>query len=94
MDTTEPGPAHVHIDKQSPHAYRTLVAVATAVSKTAAEAGQGAPDILVIAGGVIPQQDYAFLKEAGVSAIFGPGTVIPEAARDVLRLLRGRRVGA
>lgn len=39
MDTTEPGPAHVHIDKQSPHAYRTLVAVATAVSKTAAEAG-------------------------------------------------------
>ena len=39
MDTTEPGLAHVHIDKQSPHAYRTLVAVATAVTKTAAEAG-------------------------------------------------------
>ena len=39
MDTTEPGLPHVHIDKQSPHAYRALVAVATAVTKTAAEAG-------------------------------------------------------
>jgi methylmalonyl-CoA mutase len=44
----------------------------------------GAEDVLVIAGGVIPQQDYAFLYDAGVSLIFGPGTPIPEAARKVL----------
>src|SRR5690554_5567179 len=40
----------------------------------------GAGDIIVICGGVIPQQDYDFLKAAGVEAIFGPGTNIPEAA--------------
>ncbi|MHA6345883.1 methylmalonyl-CoA mutase [Roseivivax sp. CAU 1761] len=51
----------------------------------------GAGDILVICGGVIPQQDYAFLKEAGVKAIFGPGTNIPEAAQDILRLIREAR---
>ncbi len=49
---------------------------------------QGAGEILVICGGVIPQQDYAFLKDAGVSAIFGPGTNIPDAARDILKLIR------
>ena len=51
----------------------------------------GAGDILVICGGVIPQQDYAFLKSRGVKAIFGPGTNIPEAARDILRLIRDAR---
>ncbi len=51
---------------------------------------QGAGEILVICGGVIPQQDYAFLKDAGVGAIFGPGTNIPDAARDILRLIRAR----
>ena len=40
--------------------------------------------MIVIAGGVIPQQDYAFLEEKGVALIFGPGTPIPEAARKVL----------
>ncbi|MEM8498643.1 MAG: methylmalonyl-CoA mutase [Pseudomonadota bacterium] len=45
---------------------------------------QGAEDILVIAGGVIPKQDYDFLTEAGVIGIFGPGTKIPIAAREVL----------
>ena len=45
---------------------------------------QGADEVIVIAGGVIPQQDYAFLEEKGVSLIFGPGTPIPEAARKVL----------
>ncbi len=45
---------------------------------------EGAEDIIVIAGGVIPQQDYGFLEERGVSLIFGPGTPIPEAARKVL----------
>ena len=50
-----------------------------------------AGDILVICGGVIPQQDYEFLKKAGVKAIFGPGTNIPEAAQDILRLIRAAR---
>ena len=45
---------------------------------------QGAEDVIVIAGGVIPQQDYAFLEERGVTLIFGPGTPIPDAARKVL----------
>ena len=50
-----------------------------------------AGDILVICGGVIPQQDYEFLKKAGVKAIFGPGTNIPEAARNILALIRAAR---
>ena len=50
-----------------------------------------AEDIIVICGGVIPQQDYAFLKDAGVQAIFGPGTNIPNAAADILRLIRAAR---
>ncbi|KRS17210.1 methylmalonyl-CoA mutase [Roseovarius indicus] len=50
-----------------------------------------AGDIIVICGGVIPQQDYDFLKEAGVKAIFGPGTNIPEAAQDILKLIREAR---
>ena len=45
---------------------------------------QGAGDIVVIAGGVIPRQDYEFLYEAGVKCVFGPGTRIPLAARQVL----------
>jgi methylmalonyl-CoA mutase len=57
----------------------------------AALAERGAGDILVICGGVIPQQDYDFLKKAGVKAIFGPGTNIPEAARDILALIRTAR---
>ena len=51
----------------------------------------GAGDILVICGGVIPQQDYAFLKGAGVKAIFGPGTNIPAAAKEILDLIRAAR---
>ncbi len=47
-----------------------------------------ADDILVICGGVIPAQDYAFLKDAGVKAIFGPGTNIPQAAEEILSLIR------
>ena len=47
-----------------------------------------AGEILVICGGVIPQQDYGFLKEAGVKAVFGPGTNIPAAASDIVRLIR------
>jgi methylmalonyl-CoA mutase len=44
----------------------------------------GREDILVVAGGVIPQQDYDFLYDAGVVGVFGPGTVIPEAASAIL----------
>jgi methylmalonyl-CoA mutase len=46
-----------------------------------------ADDILIIAGGVIPPQDYEFLYNHGVSAIFGPGTVIPDAANKILDIL-------
>ncbi|MFK7752929.1 MAG: methylmalonyl-CoA mutase [Sedimentitalea sp.] len=51
----------------------------------------GAEDIIVICGGVIPHQDYQFLYDHGVKAIFGPGTNIPEAAQDILRLIRDAR---
>ena len=49
---------------------------------------QRANEVLVICGGVIPPDDYDQLKAAGVSAIFGPGTNIPEAAREVLSLIK------
>lgn len=49
---------------------------------------QGANDILVICGGVIPPQDYEALRAAGVAAVYGPGTKIPEAAGEVLSLIR------
>ncbi|CAK0744605.1 methylmalonyl-CoA mutase [uncultured Gammaproteobacteria bacterium] len=51
---------------------------------------QGAGDILVVCGGVIPPQDYDFLFKAGVAAIYGPGTNIPKAAEEVLELLAKR----
>jgi len=47
----------------------------------------GRDDIMVIAGGVIPQQDYDYLFEAGVAAVFGPGTKISKAAQDILKLM-------
>ena len=49
---------------------------------------QNAEDIIVVCGGVIPQQDYDFLYAAGVKAIFGPGTNIPSAARNILDLIK------
>ena len=52
---------------------------------------QGAGDILVICGGVIPHTDYEFLTNAGAAAIFGPGTNIPEAASKILTLIRDRQ---
>jgi methylmalonyl-CoA mutase len=48
---------------------------------------QGGDDIVVVCGGVIPAADYEFLEDAGVAAVFGPGTNIPEAAARVLKLL-------
>ncbi len=53
-------------------------------------AKQGAGDILVVTGGVIPQQDYDFLYQAGVAAVYGPGTNIPKAAAEILELLKKR----
>jgi methylmalonyl-CoA mutase len=49
---------------------------------------QGANDIIVFVGGVVPQQDYEFLYGAGVKGIYGPGTPIPESARDVLKHIK------
>ncbi|MFT3816898.1 MAG: methylmalonyl-CoA mutase [Rubrivivax sp.] len=49
---------------------------------------QGADDIIVFVGGVIPQQDYDFLYEAGVKGVYGPGTPIPASAKDVLENIR------
>ncbi len=53
----------------------------------------GRDDIMVVAGGVIPPQDYAFLYQAGVQGIFGPGTVIATAAQEILRKLIEKAAG-
>jgi len=50
----------------------------------------GNEDVIVVCGGVIPQQDYQFLYDAGVHAIYGPGTNIPKAASDILKLIPGK----
>ena len=55
---------------------------------------RGANDILIVCGGVIPAQDYEALYKAGASAVFGPGTNIPKAAAEVLRLIRARKKAA
>jgi methylmalonyl-CoA mutase len=62
--------------------HKTLIPELIAALKDA-----GRADIKVIAGGVIPPQDYEYLREAGVQAIFGPGTNLVEAAAEVLKLL-------
>jgi methylmalonyl-CoA mutase len=49
---------------------------------------QGAEDIIVFVGGVIPAQDYDFLQKAGAAGIFGPGTPIPACAKQVLAAIR------
>ncbi len=55
---------------------------------------EGAGDILVVCGGVIPPQDYDFLRAQGVAAIYGPGTNIPEAAHDILAMVGKAREAA
>jgi methylmalonyl-CoA mutase len=52
---------------------------------------RGADDILVVVGGVIPPQDYEFLKQAGVSAVFGPGTNLLDSASEVVDLISAKR---
>ena len=49
---------------------------------------QGADDVIVVCGGVVPPQDYDALLEVGVSAIYGPGTIIPAAAAEIISLIR------
>ena len=70
-------------------AHKTLVPALIAALKK-----EGAGDILVVCGGVIPPRDYDFLKKAGVSAIYGPGTNIPAAAAGILALIRKHRMAA
>jgi len=70
-------------------AHRNLVPDLVAALRAA-----GGDDILVVCGGVIPPQDYDALRAAGVAAIFGPGTHIPAAAGEILRLLAKRRAAA
>jgi methylmalonyl-CoA mutase len=50
----------------------------------------GREDIMIVVGGVIPPQDYPALYEAGAAAVFGPGTVIGEAASHLLHVLADR----
>ena len=57
----------------------------------AALAAEGADDIIIFAGGVIPRKDYAALYDAGVAAIFGPGTQIPACAKQVLDAIESAR---
>jgi len=67
-------------------AHKTLVpALANALREA------GGEDVLIVVGGVIPVTDYEILKKAGAAAVFGPGTVIAEAAREVLQAVRERR---
>jgi methylmalonyl-CoA mutase len=67
----------------------------TLVPQLVEELGKaGAGDVVVVCGGVIPPQDYDFLHDAGVAAVFGPGTNIPDAARRVLDLVAARRPAA
>ncbi|MFT7772723.1 methylmalonyl-CoA mutase [Roseateles sp.] len=54
---------------------------------------QGADDIIVFVGGVIPQQDYGFLYDAGVKGIYGPGTPIPASAKGVLEAIKAQLAG-
>ncbi|PPR58397.1 MAG: hypothetical protein CFH10_02030, partial [Alphaproteobacteria bacterium MarineAlpha4_Bin2] len=58
----------------------------------AALRGHGAGDVIVVCGGVIPPKDYDMLRQAGGSAIFGPGTNIPAAAGEIIGLVRRRKV--
>jgi methylmalonyl-CoA mutase len=50
----------------------------------------GRPDIMIVVGGVVPPQDYDALTSAGATAIFPPGTVIADAADDLIRKLNHR----
>jgi methylmalonyl-CoA mutase len=77
----------VHVIGVSTHAAGHKVLVPALIE---ALRHQGGEDIMVVVGGVVPPGDHQALKDAGVAAIYPPGTNIPEAAREILRLLRAR----
>jgi methylmalonyl-CoA mutase len=81
----------VHIVGVSSQAAGHKTLVPQLVEALAVEGGQ---DILVVCGGVIPAQDYDYLRGHGVAAIYGPGTNIPHAASEVLRMIGQRRAAA
>jgi len=66
--------------------HKTLVPQLAAALKE-----QGAGDILIVCGGVIPPQDYDFLLNAGAAAIYGPGTNIPKAAAEIMEMIKAKR---
>jgi methylmalonyl-CoA mutase len=69
--------------------HKTLVPELIAALKA-----EGAGDVLVVVGGIVPPQDHDMLRAAGVAGIYGPGTKIPTAAAEVLELIRSRRAAA
>jgi methylmalonyl-CoA mutase len=80
--------ADVHVVGVSSQAagHRTLVPLLVDALRA-----KGAPEIAVVVGGIVPPRDYPYLRERGVAAVFGPGTAIPKAAREVLQVVRNRR---
>jgi methylmalonyl-CoA mutase len=80
--------ADVHVVGVSSQAagHKTLVPALVQALKD-----RDAKHIVVVVGGVIPPKDYPFLREAGAKAIFGPGTRIPTAAKDVIDAIRASR---
>lgn len=78
----------VHIVGVSSQAagHKTLIPLLHAALKK-----EGADDIIIVVGGVIPQKDYDFLLENGAAAIFGPGTPVPQCALEILAILANKR---
>ena len=74
----------VHVVGVSTHAAGHKTLVPQLIEELRA---QGAEDVVVVCGGVVPSQDYDYLTQAGVAAVFGPGTNIPAAASEVLALI-------
>jgi methylmalonyl-CoA mutase len=77
----------VHVVGISTHAAGHKVLVPALIEALRAQGGE---DIVVVVGGVVPPGDHQALKDQGVAAIYPPGTNIPEAAREILELLRTR----
>ena len=86
--------ADVHVVGVSSQAagHRTLVPQLMRALRE--RAGGGAARFVVVVGGVIPPQDYAFLSEQGVACVFGPGTRITAASAEVLKAVRAARKAA
>jgi methylmalonyl-CoA mutase len=81
----------VHVVGVSTHAAGHKTLVPQLIEELRA---QGAQDVVVVCGGVVPSQDYDFLRQAGVAAVFGPGTNIPAAASEVLVLIDAVRAAS